>query len=165
MKKFFTLFLIFTLFSLSGCASTGSIQPVESMNLQGKLSNYKTMNFEVTTTLNDRQDEVKELKEKLIEKAKEKGLDKKLVENPELKVVVNITNVSGVSTMGRLMFGALAGRATVEAQVELIDSAKGKITELKAEGKSSGGSIFAGTTSQALDKLAEQIIDYLVANM
>jgi len=152
------------LFFIYSCASTSSIQPTGNTFSKGILDNYKTIKFEVSTVLSDRQDEVKELQQKIIEKIKEKGLESKLSENPDLKVLIKITDVKGVSTAGRLMFGALAGRATVQAQVELIDTNKGKIGELQAEGKSSGGTIFAGTTSQALEKLADQIVEYIAKN-
>jgi hypothetical protein len=161
-KLFLTCSLLICFIFLFGCASTGTIQSVgDNAPEKGILSNYNAIKFEVSTSLPDRQDEVKELQQKIIEKAKEKGLESKLSENPNLKVLIKITDVRGVSTAGRILFGGLAGRATVKAQVELIDTVKGKIGELEAEGKSSGGTVFAGTTSQALERLAEQIVDYI----
>lgn len=63
------------------------------------------------------------------------------------------------------MFGALAGQARLVADVNVLDArTKETLGQMRAEGKSSGGHVFAGTTSEALDQLASQIADYLLRN-
>lgn len=65
----------------------------------------------------------------------------------------------GVSTFGRLMFEALAGKAFVKVKVELIDTTENrKVGEFEASGMSSGGSIFAGTTSQTEDMIQKYML-------
>jgi hypothetical protein len=50
--------------------------------------------------------------------------------------------------------------------VELIDLKMGKtIGAFKVEGKSSGGTIFAGTTPQAIERAVEQIVDFVQKSM
>jgi hypothetical protein len=154
------LVLFFVVLFVVSCASQGGIQP--TMELQKPPGSFKTLVVEVKTDLPDRQGEVKELKEKIVQKLVEKGLNERINEHGDLKIDVKIIDVSGVSTAGRLMFGALAGRATVKATVDLNDTKENKkVGSFVVEGKSSGGSIFAGTTSQALEMAAEQIADYV----
>jgi hypothetical protein len=40
-----------------------------------------------------------------------------------------------------------------------------KIGEFQAEGKSSGGSVFAKGTDQAIQRVAEKIVEFLYNNM
>ncbi len=63
-------------------------------------------------------------------------------------ILVNISEIMGVSTFGRIMFGALAGKAFVRANLELINTGENKkIGILEGEGMSLEDSMFAGRTS------------------
>jgi len=76
-----------------------------------------------------------------------------------------VTDVRGVSGLSRFLFGAMAGRASIRADVQLVELATGeKIGAFSIEGKSSGGTVFAGTTSQALEKTGEGVAEYINAH-
>ena len=77
-------------------------------------------------------------------------------------VRVKITSLKDVGSTERLMLGALAGRASISADVEVYDRTGAFIGGMTAEGKSSGGTIFAGTTKEAIELAAGQIANYLL---
>lgn len=64
------------------------------------------------------------------------------------------------------MVGAMAGRAGIDVEVELVDVKESRnIGTFVAQGRSSGGSVFAGTTPQAVERAAEQIVEFIQKNM
>jgi hypothetical protein len=71
-------------------------------------------------------------------------------------VIVTITSVREVDRLTRLAFGASAGRASVNAHVELRQNGR-TVGGFDADAHSSGGSIFAGGTDQAVEALADQV--------
>ena len=82
---------------------------------------------------------------------------------PEMKVLVVIKDLKKVSDSARLLWGDLAGQAGIATEVQvddLIDATR--ITSFQAFGKSSTGWDGAGTTDQALQKAAEQIVAELI---
>jgi hypothetical protein len=80
-----------------------------------------------------------------------------------IKVNADIKEVYAVSNTARVMVGAFAGQARILVQVTVSDLKSGKqIETFEAEGKSSGGSVAAGTTDQAVQRVAEQIVAEVV---
>jgi Domain of unknown function (DUF4410) len=80
-----------------------------------------------------------------------------------IKVNADIKEVYAVSDTARVMVGACAGQARILVQVTVSDLKSGKqIETFEAEGKSSGGSVAAGTTDQAVQRVAEQIVAEVV---
>jgi len=76
-----------------------------------------------------------------------------------IKVIADIKEVNAVSDVARVMVGAFAGQARILVQVTITDLKSGnQIETFEAEGKSSAGSAFAGTTDQAVQRVAEQIV-------
>jgi hypothetical protein len=62
--------------------------------------------------------------------------------------------------------GGAAGRAGIDVEVELFDSEESKtIGTFVAQGRSSGGTVVAGTTPQAVERAVEQIVEFIQKNM
>jgi Domain of unknown function (DUF4410) len=80
-----------------------------------------------------------------------------------IKVSADIKQVNAVSDVARVMVGAFAGQAQIVVQVTVSDLKSGnQIGTFEAEGKSSAGTAFAGTTDQAVQRVAEQIVAEVV---
>jgi hypothetical protein len=75
-----------------------------------------------------------------------------------------ITELSRVGSGTRLLLGALAGQASVKVDVELKDTTGKILGKFTASGKSSGGTIFAGTTDQALEEAAKEIVGFFASS-
>lgn len=163
--------LIFALMVLVGCASTGTLK--STMLSDVKLSNFKTIVIHVSSQVPEASNEVIQLESLTITKLREKGLFEKVIAGSaspdaqaDLKIDVEITKLKKVTAAARAMLGALAGRGGVVLNAKLIDlNTEEIISTFEAEGKSSGGSIFAGTTNQAIEQAASQIVEYVQGNM
>jgi hypothetical protein len=84
------------------------------------------------------------------------------VAEAELKVMVNITSVRDVNPYDRVMWGAFAGQGKVYADVELTESQSGRIlSKGSIVGKTSGGSVLAGTTPQAAERVADEVVKFI----
>lgn len=94
-----------------------------------------------------------------------------LANNPEtsyydLILNMKIKDLKKVSTTSRIMFGMFAGRSKILVENELVDHSTGhRVGSFTAQGKSSGGTVFAGTTDQALEKVADQIVNFVQGNL
>lgn len=83
--------------------------------------------------------------------------------NSGIKVNADIKEVDAVSDIARVMVGAFAGQARILVQVTISDLKSGNQLEtFAAEGKSSAGYAFAGTTDQAVQRVAEKIVAEVV---
>ena len=75
---------------------------------------------------------------------------------------VDVLGLVNVTTTARALVGGLAGRGKIQLRVQLVEIEGGRVLcELAAEGKSSGGTVFSGTTSEAVDEAVAAIIAYL----
>jgi len=80
-----------------------------------------------------------------------------------IKVHADIKEITIVTDGSRAFLGALAGRGRILIQVTVSDLKSGnKIEVFEAEGKSSAGTAFAGTTDQAVQLAAEQTVAEVV---
>jgi hypothetical protein len=78
-----------------------------------------------------------------------------------IKVVVK--EIKQVSQSEREWAGALAGRARILVEATVSDLSSGKLIEtFAAEGESSGGSNLAGTTDEAIQRAAEQVVAQVI---
>ena len=166
------LFILSTIIIFTvGCASSGSVKAINPVN--EKLSNYKTMVITVTSDDPKAEKEIIQLSSMIVAKLQEKNLFDKIYLSqfsPEavadLKLDVSVVNLRRVSANARGMVGAFAGQAGMQVSATLIDTSANKsIGNFEAQGKSSGGSIFAGGTEQAIERAAEQISEFINANM
>jgi hypothetical protein len=146
---------------LFGCASSSKVN--NAMTPTVSLDNFKTLSISVQTKVEDSADEAKSFKEILTSELKKKNKWEVLDGNTQcqLELSAMITDLNKVGGASRIFLGALAGRASVDVDV-MVKDANGKvISKFSVNGKSSGGTIFAGTTNQALEKAAEQIVAFM----
>jgi len=80
-----------------------------------------------------------------------------------IKIQVVIKEIKKVSRNEREWAGAVAGRALILVEATVSDLSSGKpIETFEAEGESSGGSNLAGTTDEAVQRAAEQVVAQVV---
>lgn len=148
--------------------------------LQSMLSNYQIMQIEPfyydPGVEIDDQGKADVLKRMFQERVKyniytlnlfEKVVDKEPVQTTGLVVRLKgrITYIKRLTKTARIMLGAMAGRAGVAVHIQLEDGISGAILgEADIEGKSSGGTIFAGGTEQAFEEAASQIAEFIKNN-
>jgi hypothetical protein len=162
---------IFISILLNGCASRGAIKETTPMTL--KLSTYKTMLFSVSSQVSGSSEEMVQLETLTIAKLREKRLFDKVISGSsspdaqaDLQLNARIIQLKRVSSGARVMVGAMAGRAGIDVEVELLDLKGSKsIGTFIAQGRSSGGTVFAGTTPQAVERAVEQIVEFIQKNM
>ncbi len=156
---------------VAGCASTGTIQQTAPITV--KLSGYKTMLFRVSSDVPESSQEVVHFESMTVAKLRERGLFEKVIAGSaspnakaDLRADAEIVKLKKVGSGARVMLGAFAGRAGMAVEVKLTDVKTGKnLGVFKAEGKSSGGTVFAGNTGQAVERIAEQIVEFVQNNM
>lgn len=162
---------IFIVILLEGCASKGTITATTPMTL--KLSTYKTILFNISSQVLGSSEEIVQLESMTVAKLREKVLFDKVFSGSsspdaqaDLRLNAKIIQLKRVSPGARAMVGAMAGRAGVDVEVELFDLKESKsMGTFIAQGRSSGGTVFAGTTPQAVERAAEQIVEFIQKNM
>lgn len=164
------IILMLAVFLVGGCASVGTLHTTTPMMI--KLAQYKTILVRVWSQVPESTQEVIELETMVIAKLRERNLFEKVVSDltspdaADLRLNLRIVHLKKVSPGARVMLGALAGQAVIVVDAELVDQGTGKsIGNFLAEGKSSGGTVFAGTTTQAIERVVEQIVEFLVKNI
>lgn len=161
-RKVFSMVLV-VIFALSfyGCASTGSITSTIAPTVSP--DGFKSLSVSVQTKVEDSEKEAQAFKEILITELKKKNKWEVVGSSSQsqLELSATITNLKKVGTAARLLGGGIAGRASVDVDVVLKDTKGNVISQFSVNGKSSGGTIFAGGTEQALEKAAEQIAAFM----
>lgn len=149
---------------LSACAASGSVQGTSAN--PPVLDSAKAGAVEVATALPNTNESVDALKSALISQIVNKKVFKSIdADGADYLLKVNVVDITEVSQPTRLLLGALAGRAGITANVDILDRKGGTVIgSMVATGRSSGGNIFAGTTQEAIDQAATQITDYLLRN-
>lgn len=157
---------LLAMFLLSACAAGGGIQQLSTG--AATIDSNKSGSVVVKSAVPGRESVAENLRQAINNQLLNKRVFAALPGNPDQADVtldVTIVEVSEVSQGARILFGALAGQAKMVADVDVIDRKTGaSLGKMRAEGKSSGGHIFAGTTSEALDQMAVQVADYLLRN-
>jgi len=162
---------ILILILFGGCASTGTIRVTTPMTV--KLSTYKTMFLDFSSQVPGSSEETVQLETMTIVKLQEKGLFDKLIAGSsspdaqaDLRLNAKIVRLKRVTSEARMWVGGMAGRAGIDVEVELFDLKESKtIGTFMAQGRSSGGTVFAGTTPQAVERAVEQIVEFIQKNM
>ena len=161
---------IAALILLGGCASTGSHYVLTPMT--DKLTDYKTMVFYVSSQIYESDDEEIQLESITMEKLKKKGLFTKVISgsdspdaSADLRLNAKIVYLKKANRWERLLLDTSPGRAEIVINVELIDMKDRKtIGAFQSEGKSSG-TVFGGTSSQAVERAADQIVEFIQKNL
>lgn len=156
-----------------GCASSGKSAMREPLSV--KLGQFKAATVEVKSALSkspDRLDEfMVQLENRIIAKLRARNAFEKIYASTadsaaDLEIQVIITSIRDVSNFNRVMWGAFAGQANSKATVNFKEHASGKlIGSGEIEGTSSGGSVMAGTTSEAVDRAADEVVRLVSENL
>jgi len=170
MKYVFNLAaILFVLLNLAGCASPSGVVKNDSPVLISKLVSMDFIYVESTSSLGDLEAEKHLLGELIVTGLTEKQYFTSVSENKAdinsgsgIKVTADITEIKKVSDNARSWTGALAGQARILVHVTISDLSSGNQIEVfEAEGKS-GKSAFAGTTNEAIQLAADQIVAKVV---
>lgn len=154
-----------------GCASTAVTQMIKEPEIKFNQYEYFSINVEIDDVyFNEEIDDafIDLLKDTILRKIFEKKLASKIIYrsnnnlNKLLNINITLTDLNKVTAIERFLVGGLAGQGIVGVKVECYDKDNSKvISEAVIMGKSSGGTIFAGTTSQAVEKASEQIANLI----
>lgn len=170
MKRiiYFTLLLL-GLSALAGCASSGLVrnaspitakQPFDLDLILVKTSSSPGGLAAEQALLNDAL--VSDLRDTQLFK-QVSGNRAELGSGSGITIDADITAIKKVSKDERLWAGALAGRARVWIRVRVTDLNSGsQIETFEAEGESSGGSALAGTTGEAIERVAGEVLAEVV---
>ena len=170
MKCVFNLAaILFALLNLVGCASPSGVVKNDSPVLISKLVSLDFIFVESTSSLGDLETEKHLLGDLIVSGLKEKqwfmsvsGNKADVNSGGGIKVAADIKEINKVSDNARSWAGALAGQARILVQVTVSDLSSGNQIEVfEAEGKS-GKSAFAGTTDEAIQLAAGQIVAEVV---
>jgi hypothetical protein len=170
MKCVFNLAaILFALLNLVGCASPSGVVKNDSPVLISKLVSLDFIFVESTSSLGDLETEKHLLGDLIVSGLKEKQYFTSVSGNKAdvnsgggIKVAADIKEINKVSDNARSWAGALAGQARILVQVTVSDLSSGNQIEVfEAEGKS-GKSAFAGTTDEAIQLAAGQIVAEVV---
>ena len=160
--------LLFVLLGLLGCASSGRVRNATPI-LTSQPVSLDFVLVETSSSLNDLESEKRFLRESIITGLNERqifgtvsGRKADVASGNGLKLKAEIREIKKVSDEARVWAGALAGRAQILIQVTVSDLISGKqIEAFEAEGKS-GKSAGAGTTNEAIQQAANQVVAEMV---
>lgn len=170
MKSVFTYTVIlFALLNLAGCASSSGVVKKASPVLIRKPVSLDSILVESSSSLAGLETEARGLKDSISSGLNETGLFGRVRENQAdikpgdgIRIKAEIKSIKKVSDQKREWVGAWAGRARILVQVTVFDLSSGKpIESFEAEGQS-GRSAFAGTTDEAIQRAAEQVVALVV---
>lgn len=168
MKYRGVLLAVAGLLLLGGCASSG--QTLKASPPKTKLSEFKSVVINVTSSVPDSSRESFQLESMIVSTLTSQKLfpavtGKSAGGNGDLRVDANISDLRRVSSGARVMLGALAGRGNMTVDVKLVDARSGEtIGSFTSQGTSSGGTVFSGTTDQAVELAARQIVEFIRQN-
>jgi len=150
--------------ALLGCASSGMVKKASPILTSMPVSLDFAL-VETSSSLSDLDPESQFLKQSIITGLNESEIFGVVSGNKAdvrsgngLKVEVEIKEIKKVSDSARVWGGGLAGRASLLIHVKVSDLISGKLVEIfDAEGKS-GKSAYAGTTNEAIQQVANQVV-------
>ena len=160
---------LFVMLNLVGCASpSGTVKNASPVSFSNLVS-LDVILVESTSSLRDMETEKHRLGDLIVSGLKETQSFKSVSGNKAdvnsasgIKVAADIKEINKISDNARLWAGALAGQANILVQVTVSDLNSGNQIEVfEAEGKA-GKSAFAGTTDEAIQLAAEQIVAQVV---
>jgi len=162
LKRKFSLIILIVF--LAGCASQAVIKPESEFKIKGN----RTVSVVVKTLLPECAQEITEIQKRLIEKLRNEGIFSSVTEQShvaDLLIKIDIAELAKVSKSDRFWYGSMAGRAKIAGRVTLAEGSGNKtLGSFYVESLSSGGSIFAGTTDEAIDKFVNEVVRYLLEN-
>ena len=156
--------LSLVLAGLCGCASSGMVTNATPI-LTSKPVSLDFVFVETSSPLNDLEPEKLSLNQAIITGLKQKeifgtvsGKWEEVSSGSGLKIKIEITEIKKVSDDARVWAGALAGRARILIHVAVSDLNTAKEIELFEVEGNSGKSSSAGTTNEAIQQAANQVV-------
>ena len=155
--------------ALIGCASSGGIQHAGPIATHTPVS-IDFARVETSSALGDLESEKHSLNDLVISGLRARDVFGD-VEGDEpaagvsggMDIKITIKEIKKISPEEREWAGALAGRARIVVGVTVSDLSSGKLIEtFDAVGESSGGSNLAGTTDEAIQRAAEQVVAQVI---
>jgi len=161
--------MLLILLALAGCASSGSIKRASPISTSVPISVDFAL-VKTSSTLAGLEAETHTLNDLVISGLRGRqvfgDVDADLAaagSSDGIKVEIKILEIKKISREHRQWAGAMAGRARLLVQATVTDLNSGKpIETFEAEGLSSGGSNMAGTTDEAIQRTAEQVVAEVV---
>jgi hypothetical protein len=161
--------ILFGLVTLMGCASSGVIQHAGPVATSTPVSIDFAL-VETFSALGDLETEKHLLNALIVSDLRGHNVFEEVVGDPAaagagsgIKIKVDIKEIKKISHSERQWAGALAGRARIVVEATVSDLSSGKLIEtFAAEGESSGGSNLAGTTDEAVQRAAEQVVAQVI---
>lgn len=162
--------LFFYLAMAVGCTPTGSLTKTKPYDFNPK--HYRTVMIKVSASEND-SDTPKDIdlfEDILFRKIKDKKLFPKVIkgsnssqDRSDLIINAELLRTKHISRKMEFWFGALAGRAEVIVNIDLVDQASEKnMATFRVSGESAGGSILAGTTEEAFNQAVDRVIAFIM---
>jgi len=166
--RWICLFAGFLLITLAGCASSGVVKNASPIST-GMPVSLDFILVETSSSVVDSEAERSLLNDQIVTGLRETQLFDNVSGNSAdtgsgngMKVSLDIKKIKKVSDTARIWVGALAGRSRILVQVTVTDSKSGnQIEAFSAEGES-GGTAKSGTTDQAIQRAAEQVVAEIV---
>ena len=160
----FAALLIVTL-TLAGCASSGMVRGASPITV-AKPFELDLIFVKTSSSLGDLEAEKQMLNDKIVSGLKERhifnavsGNRAELGSGSGITISADIKEIRKISKEQRQWGGAMAGRARIRIQVTVSDlNSGGRIETFEAEGVSSGGSDLAGTTDEAVERAAAEVV-------
>jgi hypothetical protein len=157
--------ILFVLLNIVGCASPSGAVKNDSPVLNSKLVSIDFIFVESTSSLSGLESERHLLGDLIVSGLREKQWFPNVSVNKAdgnssggIKVAADIKDINKVSDNARIWTGALAGQARILVHVTVSDLSSGNQIEVfEVEGKS-GQSAYAGTTDEAIQQAAGQIV-------
>jgi hypothetical protein len=161
--------ILIVLSALIGCVSSGGIQNAGPIAIHTPVS-IDFARVETSSALGDLEPEKHSLNELVISGLRARdvfgdveGNEPAASASGGMDIKIEIKEIKKISPEEREWAGALAGRARIVVGVTVSDLRSGKLVEtFDAVGESSGGSNLAGTTDEAIQRAAEQVVAQVI---
>lgn len=161
--------ILFLLMNLIGCASSSGVVSKVDPVLTSKPFSLNFIFVKASSSLSGLEAQERVLKDSLFSGLKETGLFGCVSDNQAdnkqdggIKIKAEIEAIKKVSVNQREWVGILAGRARILVQVTISDLKSGnQIESFEVEGLSDK-SAFAGTTDEAIQRVADQVVAQVV---
>jgi len=157
--------LLLGLLPLAGCASSGSVRHASAITAP-KPFDLDLILVQASSSMGDLAAEQQMLTDAIVSDLRDTHMFKAVSANREeigsgsgIILRAEIQKIKKISKEKRLWEGAVAGRACIWLQVTVSDLNSGnQIETFEAYGESSGGSALAGTTDEAIERVANLLI-------
>lgn len=165
MKGFVFTFILVFLTLNSGCSTAGNSLKVDYSGI-ASLSDTANLQVAVICKAPKAEKEKSKIEDSVIARIKKMGIFNNVYTvqaipetDLDLRLEITVTAFKPVSKSARFWIGAMAGKGKIEATIDIYNLVSNrKIARASVSGSTSSGSALAGTTQEAIDKLADAIV-------